>query len=131
MKPKKIKDLIPQLSKELQLSEEEIKSVLDVYWNKVRKTLSSLDYNRVNLKGLGTFYIKPWSIEKKMKANDNVIERYVESPTTGGLTIMNNLLKDNMKLKKAQERETESLKKKEEKRYERHNQSLEGEEQDS
>ncbi len=131
MKPKKIKDLIPQLSKELQLSKEEIESVLDVYWDKVRKTLSSLDHNRVNLKGLGTFYIKPWSIEKKIKANDNVIERYVESPTTGGLTIMNNLLKDNMKLKKAQERETESLKKKEEKRYERHNQSLEGEEQDS
>jgi hypothetical protein len=115
----------------LQLSKEEIESVLDVYWDKVRKTLSSLDHNRVNLKGLGTFYIKPWSIEKKIKANDNVIERYVESPTTGGLTIMNNLLKDNMKLKKAQERETESLKKKEEKRYERHNQSLEGEEQDS
>jgi nucleoid DNA-binding protein len=131
LKPKKIKDLIPQLSKELQLSKEEIESVLDVYWDKVRKTLSSLDHNRVNLKGLGTFYIKPWSIEKKIKANDNVIERYVESPTTGGLTIMNNLLKDNMKLKKAQERETESLKKKEEKRYERHNQSLEGEEQDS
>lgn len=128
MKPKKIKDLIPQLSKELQLSEEEIKSVLDVYWDKVRKLLSSLEHNKVNLKGLGTFYIKPWSVDKKLKINDSLIDRYVENPTTSGLTIMNNLMKDNMKLKKVKEREIENHKKREEKKYERRNQNLEGEE---
>lgn len=128
MKPKKIKDLIPQLSKELQLSEEEIKSVLDVYWDKVRKLLSSLEHNRVNLKGLGTFYIKPWSVDKKLRINDSLIDRYVENPTSSGLTIMNSLLKDNMKLKKVKEREIENHKKREEKKYERRNQNLEGEE---
>ena len=39
MKPQKLKDLLPKLSKQLQLSEEEIKSVLDIYWDKVRKSL--------------------------------------------------------------------------------------------
>ncbi len=131
MKPKKLKNLIPQLSKELQLSEEEIKSVLDIYWDKVRKLLSSLDHNRVNLKGLGTFYIKPWSVDKRIRINDSLIDRYVESPTSSGLTIMNNLLKDNMKLKKVKEKEIESNKKREEKKYERRNQTLEGEGEDS
>jgi hypothetical protein len=131
LKPKKLKNLIPQLSKELQLSEEEIKSVLDIYWDKVRKLLSSLDHNRVNLKGLGTFYIKPWSVDKRIRINDSLIDRYVESPTSSGLTIMNNLLKDNMKLKKVKEKEIESNKKREEKKYERRNQTLEGEGEDS
>ena len=131
MKPKKLKDLIPQLSKELQLSEEEVKSVLDIYWDKVRKLLSSLDHNRVNLKGLGTFYIKPWSVDKKLKINDSLIDRHVQNPTASGLTIMNSLLKDNMKLKKVKEKEIDYNKKREEKKYERRNQNLEGEEQDS
>jgi hypothetical protein len=119
------------LSKELQLSEEEVKSVLDIYWDKVRKLLSSLDHNRVNLKGLGTFYIKPWSVDKKLKINDSLIDRYVQNPTASGLTIMNSLLKDNMKLKKVKEKEIDYNKKREEKKYERRNQNLEGEEQDS
>lgn len=131
MKPKKVKNLIPQLAKDLQLSEEEIKSVLDLYWDKIRKTLSSLEYNRLYLKGLGTFYVKPWALDKKLKINDALITRYVENPTSGGLTIMNGLFKDNIKLNKVKEREIQNNIKREEKKYERRNQDLEREEQDS
>lgn len=131
MKPKKVKDLIPELAKQLQLSEQEVQSVLDVYWDKIRKTLSSLEHNRVNLKGLGTFYIKPWSLDKRLKINDQIISKYVDNPTTGGLTILNDIFKDNIKLQKAKERDTELNLKKEQIRHERRNQSLEGEEQDS
>lgn len=131
MKPKKVKHLLPQLSKELELSEAEIKSVIDVYWHKIRKTLSSLEHNRVFLNGLGTFYIKPWSIEKRLKMNDALITRYTENPTASGLSIINELFKDNIKINAVKERELEQSRLKEIKRYERRNQDLEGEGQDS
>jgi len=127
LKPKKTKELIPELAKKLQLSEEEIKSVLDLYWRKVRKTLSSLEHTHVNLKGLGTFYMKPWTVDKRIKMNDYAIQRYIDNPTNGSLTILNNLSKDNLKLKTAKEElEKQSIKKKEIK-DERRNQDLEGE----
>ena len=131
MKPKKVKDLIPKISKELQLSEQEIKSVLDVYWDKVRKTLSSLEYEYVNVPGLGMFGLKPWMVDKRLKVNHHLIEKYIANPTAGSLTILNNLSKDNIKLNSAKEK-LESLKEKKEKiKYERRNQSLEGEGKDS
>lgn len=131
MKPKKVKDLIPHLAKELQLSESEVKSVLDVYWDRVRKTLSSLEHNRVYLKGLGTFYIKPWSVDKNLRMNDALIDRYTQNPTPGSLTIMNNLFKDNIKLNRVKEVEQGYKEEWKKRRDERRNPSLEGEEQDS
>lgn len=131
MKPQKVKNLIPELAKKFQLSEEEIKSVLDVYWDKVRKTLSSLEYNHINLKGLGSFNVKPWMIDKKIKMNETVIDRYIQNPTSGGLTIINNLSKDNLKLQSALDKVKEDSIRKENIRHERRNQNLEGEEQDS
>jgi len=127
LKPKKVKDLLPQLSKELQLSEKEIKSVLDVYWDKVRKTLSSLDHNRLYLKGLGTFYVKPWRLDTRLKINNALVDRYVSNPTATGLHIMNNLLKDNLKIEKVKEREKEYDEQRQEKKHKRRNQDLEGE----
>lgn len=131
MKPKKVKDLIPKLSQKLQLSELEIKSVLDVYWDKVRKNLSSLENNHVYLKGLGTFYMRASSVDKQLKMNENIINKYTQNPTAGGLAIINNVLKDNLKLDAAKERLKEESIKKENIKYERRNQNLEGEEQDS
>lgn len=127
MRPKRIKDLLPKLAKELGLSEKEVQSVLDVYWDTVRKTLSSMEHNRIFMKGLGTFYVKPWSIDKKLKINNIVIDKYSQNPTTGGLTIMNQLFKDNMKLEAAKRRESDSNVKKEKKKHDRRNQNLEGE----
>jgi len=131
LKPKKVKDLIPKISKELQLSEEEVKSVIDIYWDKVRKALSSLEYEHVNVPGLGVFGVKPWMVEKKLRINNHLIEKYINTPTVGSLTIINNLSKDNIKLNSTKER-LEVLKQKKEKiKHERRNQNLEGEEQDS
>lgn len=131
MKPKKVKDLIPKLSQKLQLSELEIKSVLDVYWDKIRKNLSSLENNHVYLKGLGTFYMRASSVDKQLKMNENIINKYTQNPTAGGLSIINSVLKDNLKLDIAKERLKEESIKKENIKYERRNQNLEGEEQDS
>lgn len=131
MRPKKVKDLIPQLAKELQLSEAEVESVLDVYWSKIRKTLSSLEHNAVFMNSLGTFKIKPWAVESRLKSNDHQIDRYTSNPTAGTLSILNDLFKDNVKLNGVKARYVEEQKIKHEKRYVRRNQNLEGEGQDS
>jgi nucleoid DNA-binding protein len=131
LKPKKVKNLLPQLAQELELTEAEIQSVLDIYWDKVRKTLSSLEYNRVFLKGLGTFYIKPWSIDRKLKINDALITRHTENPTVSSLGYINELFKDNVKVNKVKERHLEEERLKEKIRYERYNKDLEGEGEDS
>jgi hypothetical protein len=131
LRPKKVKDLIPQLAKELQLSEKEVASVIDAYWGKVRKTLSSLEHNNVFIKGLGTFQIKPWAVESRLKSNDHQIDRYTSNPTAGSLSILNDLFKDNIKLKAVKDKHTEQLKIRDHKRYVRRNQNLEGEGQDS
>jgi len=131
LRPKKVKNLVPELAKQLQLSEQEINSVLEVYWSKVRKTLSSLDHNAVYLKGLGTFVLKPWQIEKTVKRNEYIIDNYIQNPTSGGLTILNNLSKDNLKLQAAMDKLKEGNIKRLNIRDERRSQNLEGEGQDS
>jgi hypothetical protein len=75
--------------------------------------------------------MKPWMVDKKIRMNDCIIERYIQNPTASGLSIINDLSKDNLKLKLSKEElERQSIKKKEIK-DERRNQNLEGEEQDS
>lgn len=128
MRPKKTKELIPQLAKELQLSEQEIKSVMDLYWDQVRKTLSSLEHNRIFLRGLGVFYIKPWALEKKLKGNATKVSNYMENPSSHGLEMMNEIFKENIKLEAVKARELEENRLKFKKRDERRNQDLEGEE---
>jgi len=127
LRPKKTKELIPQIAKELQLSEEQVKSVIDIYWDQVRKTLSSLEYNRLFLRGLGVFYIKPWALEKKLKSNSSRVSDYMDNPSNYGLQKMNDIFKENIKLEAVKARELEENQIKFKKRDERRNQDLEGE----
>ena len=103
----------------MSLSEEEVKSVLDIYWDKVRKTLSSLEHTHVNLRGFGTFYLKPWSVDKKLKINDFAIQKHVDNPTASSLMIINEIYKDNIKLNAAKEKLIEQSLKKEKIKHER------------
>ncbi len=83
------------------------------------------------LKGLGTFYIKPWSIDRKLKINDALITRHTENPTASSLAYINELFKDNVKVNKVKERHLEEEKHREKIRYERRNKNLEREGEDS
>lgn len=122
---------MPELARELGCSEKEIKSVLDIYWDKVRKALSSLDNNRLYLKGLGTFYVKPWAVDKKIAYNEAVLRKYSDNPTPKSLSIVNQVSKDNLKLQIVKQREHEYGLIRNYKRNERYNQDLEGKGQDS
>jgi hypothetical protein len=56
-----------------------------------------------------------------------VIGKYADNPTAGGLQVIDQLFKDNMKLKNVQEKEEEFKKQKDKKKNDRRNQTLEGE----
>jgi nucleoid DNA-binding protein len=119
------------LAKKLQVSEEELKSVIDTYWSLIRKTLSSIEHNHVFMPGLGTFKVKPWALDKKMKANEAIIRKYTETPTSFSLDVINKLSQDNLKIQAMKERVESEKAKKTEIKNERRKQNLEGEKQDS
>lgn len=103
----------------------------DVYWSKVRKTLSSLDHNRIFLQGFGTFFIKPWGVKKRLQVNANKVSGYMENPSSHGLHVMNEIFKENIKLQAVMDREMLENELRKSKRNERNNKNLEGEGQDS
>lgn len=81
MKPKKAKEFIPEVAKQLLLSEELVKDVIDYYWAEVRKSISTLSSSRVHLTNLGDFVIKHWKIDERIEG----LERWEENNKLKGL----------------------------------------------
>lgn len=67
MKPRKSKELIPIVAKEVMLSENLVQDVVDYYWQEVRKSLSSLKHSRIHIANLGDFTTKHWKVDDKIK----------------------------------------------------------------
>ena len=74
MTPIKAKDLIPDVSKDLNISKEECQQVIDLYYDDLRKNLSDLTFPYIFVAGLGRFYVKEnWtkkSLERFAKIKD-------------------------------------------------------------
>jgi len=75
LRPKKAKELIPEVAKDLDLSEQMIKDIIDFYWQEVRKSLSSLKHSRVHITNLGDFTIKHWKLDDMIE----MLERFKEN----------------------------------------------------
>jgi nucleoid DNA-binding protein len=84
LKPKKSKDLIPEVAKQTELSEHLVKEITDFYWQEVRKSLSSLKHACVHITNLGDFTIKHWKIDDKITN----LEKFEESNKQKGLQQM-------------------------------------------
>ena len=84
MHPRKAKDLIPQVAKETNLSEETINNIVGFYWREVRKSLSSLKHSRVHITNLGDFVTKHWKIDDKIQ----MLEKFEENNRQKGLQQM-------------------------------------------
>jgi nucleoid DNA-binding protein len=82
--PRKAKDLIPQVAKETNLSEETINNIIGFYWREVRKSLSSLKHSRVHITNLGDFVTKHWKIDDKIE----MLEKFEENNRQKGLQQM-------------------------------------------
>lgn len=84
MKPKKSKDLIPEVAKELEISEHLVKEITEFYWQEIRKSLSSLKHARIHITNLGDFTIKSWKIDSKIE----MLEKFEETNRQKGLQQM-------------------------------------------
>lgn len=67
MVPKKAKEFKKETADELGLSEAFVNDVIDMYWEMIRKHLSSLSYSAIEVPNLGIFKIKYWKIDEFVK----------------------------------------------------------------
>jgi hypothetical protein len=81
LRPRKAKELIPEVAKELGIPQDIVEDVIDYYWQEIRKNLSSLKHTRVHLTNLGDFTIKHWKIDDKIE----MFERWEENNRQKGL----------------------------------------------
>jgi nucleoid DNA-binding protein len=67
LNPKKSKELIPLVAKELEMDEILVKKVIDFYWNSVRKSMEDLKYPDIQIANFGRFVIKQSTFDKKIQ----------------------------------------------------------------
>lgn len=75
MKPKKAKEFIPEVAQELAIPQETVEAVLRYYWERVRKSMSSLEHIRIHLTNLGDFNVKHWKMDEKIEMLEKFEER--------------------------------------------------------
>jgi hypothetical protein len=76
LKPKKSKELIPNVAKELGVSEQMVSDVTSFYWHEIRKSLSSLKHARIHATNLGDFTIKHWKLDEKIESLEKFKENF-------------------------------------------------------
>lgn len=67
MKPKKAKEFIPQVAKELNLSEDIVEAVTSSYWREVWVSLTNLVDIKVHVHNFGDFNIKHWRLDPELQ----------------------------------------------------------------
>ena len=75
MIPKKAKEFKKSVAEELNLSQELVDDVINFYWEKVRKSISSIDENSIEILNLGTFKLKTWKIDETVANYKNIIDK--------------------------------------------------------
>lgn len=75
MRPIKSKQFIEEVAKEINEPEGLIESVVNYYWEEVRKSLSNLSHPRIHITNLGDFTIKHWKLDSKIKSYEGWEEK--------------------------------------------------------
>jgi len=71
--PKSHKNFREGIADEVGVHQSVVDDFITFYYAKVRKKLSSLDYPRINVDGLGTFYLRKNKLEKAIKKNKSFL----------------------------------------------------------
>jgi nucleoid DNA-binding protein len=83
--PKKASDFIDEVAKDLNLNPKLVDVIITAYWNDVRKKLSGLEYQRINVPNLGIFAVRYNKLKElqmrydgyiKQKESVNTFKRY-------------------------------------------------------
>jgi len=73
MIPKKHKEFKEGIAQELGIHENVVDDFLSFYYSKIRTSLSSLDYPKIQVDGLGTFSIRKNKLEQKIKKYKDIL----------------------------------------------------------
>lgn len=64
MNPQKSSKLYKSVSEDLNISESLVESLIEYYYKEVRTCMSQLNHARLNVTGLGHFFVKPKKVQK-------------------------------------------------------------------
>lgn len=64
MNPKKFKNILEEISQDVDCDKQLIGDVMDFYWSNVRKSILTVAYPRINIESLGMFRLKPKVLQK-------------------------------------------------------------------
>lgn len=80
MKPKNRKDLVEIVAKDLELDRDDVDDLIQHYYKTVLYELQNTDCLHVNVKHIGYFYVKPWSVKKMHEDKTALIENIEKIP---------------------------------------------------
>ena len=73
MRPKSHKQFKEEIAKEVGVHPKVVDDFITFYYARVRKALSTLEYPRILVDGLGTFFIRKGKLEKGIKRNKSML----------------------------------------------------------
>lgn len=76
MIPKKPQVIIKQVAEELDLPQSMVDDIVSFYYKEIRKNLSSLEHNKINLSGLGDFIILKSAVHRLADRYVNLSKEY-------------------------------------------------------
>ena len=75
MIPKKARDFKKSVAQDLGLPEDAVNAFIDFYWERVRKLMSGLECEIIEIPNLGMFNVKHWKIDETVKEHKLTIAR--------------------------------------------------------
>jgi hypothetical protein len=73
VRPKSHKQFKEEIAKEVGVHPKVVDDFITFYYARVRKALSTLEYPRIVVDGLGTFFIRKGKLEKAIKRNKSML----------------------------------------------------------
>ena len=64
MNPKKFKNILDEITQDIDCDKQLISDVMDFYWVNVRKSMLNVTYPRINIESFGSFKLKPKVLQK-------------------------------------------------------------------
>lgn len=100
MKPKSHKDFKEGIADEVGVHQSVVDDFISFYYAKVRSKLSNLEFPRIYLDGLGTFYLRKNKLEKAIKRNKSILGNLAKR-TYAGFAKSEDVQRDIEKMEKA------------------------------
>jgi|TARA_R110000796_G_scaffold38476_10_gene96805 nucleoid DNA-binding protein len=91
--PKKHKEFKKGIAEEVSVHPQVVDDFIAFYYSKLRKKLSQLDYPRINVDGLGTFYLRKNKVEAGIKKNKSMLGN-IAKRTYNGYAKSENIIKN-------------------------------------